>query len=392
MLTMFHSNPARIVNGNLLVDRKFHLGMLQNVRHIKTPIVSVHPQGQENEPIFDGVDLPYDQLGYGILTVQLDSRGRVLPSELSRMEGQIAVSRLVYGDSMGSPALCRKAKVPYVMILEYDLKTQVTVTASQVKSPLRKAVRAVRCAATYAATQVNDMRHAHSLHCNGYPIYDESRFFNQNRLLYLDSRMSADLLIDAAALRERCSARIGRPLRLLYSGRYEALKGATHAVRVALECMKLGLEFEMHCYGQGSQKGEMQVLAAQSRGNAKIVIHDVIPYPELAAQARTFDVFVCCHIQADPSCSYLESFGAGLPIVGFANRMWKRLSQESGVGFVAPMERPDLVARDVQKLAVDQQVLASMSEKALEFASAHLFERESLRRIDALNTAMNSLS
>ena len=40
MLTMVHANPARIVDGNLRVDRKFHIGMRSIVSKINVPIVS----------------------------------------------------------------------------------------------------------------------------------------------------------------------------------------------------------------------------------------------------------------------------------------------------------------------------------------------------------------
>lgn len=77
----------------------------------------------------------------------------------------------------------------------------------------------------------------------------------------------------------------------------------------------------MHCYGQGPLRGEMDRLAGQTAAHGQILIHDTIPYPELFERSRTFGLFVCCHVQGDPSCAYLETFGSGLPIVGYANRM-----------------------------------------------------------------------
>lgn len=82
------------------------------------------------------------------------------------------------------------------------------------------------------------------MHCNGYPMHDQSKWFNSNRLLYFDSRMSADLVIPEDGLDDRLSA-IGaanRPLRLLFSGRYDRVKGADDAVRVGIECGKRGLD------------------------------------------------------------------------------------------------------------------------------------------------------
>jgi colanic acid/amylovoran biosynthesis glycosyltransferase len=116
------------------------------------------------------------------------------------------------------------------------------------------------------------------------------------------------------------------PNQLLYSGRYEPMKGAHDAVLVAVECLRRGLNVEMHCYGQGNLRDAMERTAT---GWNRIHIHDPIPYPELVQLSQSFDLFVCCHVQGDPCCTCLESFGTGLPIVGYANRMWRRLCATS---------------------------------------------------------------
>ena len=124
--------------------------------------------------------------------------------------------------------------------------------------------------------------------------------------------------------------------------------------------------------------------------NKRIHIHDAVTYPQLVELARNFDVFVCCHIQNDPSCTYVESFGAGLPIVGYGNRMWRRLCEASKAGMWSKTGRPQLVARDLQRLAGDPVLLESMSSKARAFALEHCFENEFAKRTDALNNALRS--
>jgi colanic acid/amylovoran biosynthesis glycosyltransferase len=319
------------------------------------------------------------------MTVKVDRAQRPLPEEIPRLRDEISRGQLVYGGSLGSTEIARSLGVPYILILEYDLQTQITEAAVRVNGTLRRAVRAARCTWGYVTRSIPEMRKAHSLHCNGYPIYDATRRYNRNSVLYLDSRMSQDSIISGEDLAARLAAR-RRPLRMLFSGRYERMKGTDDAVRVAVECLRRGLDIEMHFYGQGSLRPQMESIAAQYPG--RIHVHDAVPYPELVILSRSFDVFVCCHIQSDPSCTYLESFGAGLPIVGYGNRMWKRLSEESGAGFVSPMGRPEKVADDVQRLLSDHDTLAAMSERALAFAQLHRYENEFAKRIAALNEAI----
>jgi glycosyltransferase involved in cell wall biosynthesis len=234
------------------------------------------------------------------------------------------------------------------------------------------------------------MRGAHSLHCSGFPIFDVARREGLKSLLYLDSRMSADMMMSHDGVYRRLSKHRGYALKLLYSGRYEPLEGALDAVQVAASCLKQGIDVEMHCYGRGSLAPQMRQIASRY-GGSRIVIHDAVPYHELVQIARGFDVFVCCRVQSDPSCTYLESMGAGLPIVGYANRMWERLREDSGAGFCSPMGKPHLVAKDIGRLA-HHAVLAAKSVAALEYARSHSHEIEHGKRIEALNQALEEVA
>jgi glycosyltransferase involved in cell wall biosynthesis len=290
---------------------------------------------------------------------------------------------------LGAPKLALALGVPYILVVEYDLRTHIVATTSETTNPLRRASRTARRAWRYFTVDIPEMRRAHSLHCNGYPVYEAAAPHNANRLLYLDSRMSEDMLISPDQLTARLASRTGRPLRLLYSGMYERMKGADDVIRVGLECLRRGLDIEMHCYGEGTLRTDMEALAATAARPGRIRINEAVPYPELVKIVREFDIFVCCHIQNDPSCTYLESLGAGLPIVGYQNRMWDGLCRHSGAGLLSHLGQPASVADDIQLLASDHEMLAAMSVNALTFARKHCYEREFARRIDALNAALS---
>jgi glycosyltransferase involved in cell wall biosynthesis len=388
-ILMAHNNIARVENGRFQVDRKFLVGMRRYAELIRAPLITVHPEATGDTPIMDRVEAPCSELPFKVMTVKVDGWGRTLPADIPRLRDAISASVLVYGWGLSAAKLAAQLNVPYILVLEYDLGTQIVATTSQTANPLRRANRAVRCAWRYFTVEVPEMRRAQSLHCNGYPIYQAVRSHNPSRLLYLDSRLSEDMLISPQQLAARLASRVGRPLRLLYSGRYERMKGVDDAIRVAIECLRRGLDVEMYCYGQGSLRADMEALAATAARPDRIHINDSVPYPELVKIAQTCDVFVCCHIQSDPSCTYLESLGAGLPIVGYDNRMWRSLCRDSRAGYSSRLGRPGAVADAVQRLASDHQILAAMSAKAREFAQAHCYEREFAKRIDALNAAVS---
>ena len=386
MLTMIHNNNVRIDNGVFRADRKFHVGMLEYARKIRAPIVTVNPERSPGmqEPM-DMVDVPCDELPYEVMTLKTNTAMQLLPEEAKRLHDQIARSTLIYGRGWDSAKMARDLGIPYILMLEYDLLTEISASTTQVSSIVRKAVRTARIAWHHYTVHIPDVRGAHRVHCNGYPVFEDSKRINPETMLYLDSRLLADFIISEDALERRLAERKGRPLRLLFSGRFELIKGAVDVLRVGLACLKRGLDIEMHCYGQGSLRPEMDRLATEASARGKIHIHDPVTYPQLVELSQGFDVFVCCHIQNDPSATYLESFGSGLPIVGYGNRMWRRLQEESQVGFWSPMHHPDRVADDIQKLISDDAMLATMSRRARQFAVDHMFEKEYELRTDDLN-------
>ena len=383
MLTMLHPNAA-IIEGNILrIDRKFLLGMGAYANNISIPIATVHPEAKPESFIMDLVSVPLSELPYLVLVLKTDRSGELPPLERARLQSQLAKSRLVYGGGFGSSRFCREHGIPQIRVLETDLRSQIVVSTSAVSSPLRKFVRCIRIISSYLQ-DIYSLSKAARLHCNGYPAYFETRFFNTDRLLYLDSRMSMADIISEADLERRLASNVNRPLRLLFSGRFEPLKGAVDCVRVGIECLRMGVDIEMHCFGQGSQSNEMKHLANES-GCGKIYVHDAISFPELVERSREFDIFVCCHIQSDPSCTYLESFGSALPIVGYSNRMWRHLQRHSGVGSTAPIGNYKLLAAHVKKYSIERDSLGQHSTLARAFAVEHCFESEFKKRTDDIN-------
>ena len=388
MLTMMHHNVARVERGSLFIDRKFHLGMQNYVAAVAQPIVSIHPESDRSEMTMDMVEVPLTELGYSVIAINRGSDATKAIADASRMVEQIRASQLVYGGGLGSEAICTDLKIPQIAVLEYDFATQIKISTSYVVSPLRKAARAMKVSIDHVKN-IGNLRRSVGINCNGYPVFDATAKYNSNRVLYLDSRMYQSLVISREALEARLLRPSAAPLKLLFSGRYDPIKGALDAVRVGLACLEQGLDVELHCYGQGIQRDEMSRLASQPSARDRIHIHDAVTYPELVEIARDFDIFVCCHVQADPSCTYLESFGSGLPIVGYANTMWRRLSEESQAGLCSPLNNPQRVVDDIKRLTADVGLRNALSRRARDFALAHAFEPEFKLRTDDINRMLD---
>jgi colanic acid/amylovoran biosynthesis glycosyltransferase len=388
MLTMFHPNAALIEGDHFVVDRKFLTGMQHYVKGIKGPLATVHPKLTAAETIMDRVSVPLRSLPYAVSVIEADWRWQPLPHEAARLRELVANTKLAYYGFFDVSALCKQHGVAEVLMLEFDLLTNLRVNTVEAVGPLRKLVGGARTVCDFVSL-IPAVKRAASVQCNGFPVYAEMAHFNPRRLLYLDSRMSSDSIIDESALRQRLASRDPGKLRLLFSGRYAAMKGAVDVVRVGLEALGQGLDIELHTYGQGPQGDEMRSLAAASQG--RIQVHDVVPFPTLVELSRGFDVFVCCHVQSDPSCTYLESFGSGLPIVGYANRMWRGLRRAANLGVESPLHQPGQVVEALRMYLSQPQRLQADSLAARNFAREHNFEAEFGKRIDDLNAVLDRL-
>lgn len=227
---------------------------------------------------------------------------------------------------------------------------------------------------------------ADGLQVNGYPAWDQYSSLNDNTLLYLDNRISADLLAspdDMAARKARL--RDGAPLQIVHSGRLERIKGSQGLTAIARGLRDRGVRFDLHVFGTGSLEADLaREIAAEELH--QVHLHGSVDFAdELVPFCRAKgDLFLSLHLQSDPSCTYVESFGCGLPILGYSNRMWTRLQRDSGAGWVAPLRDIGAVVDRLVHLDGARGEICAASDKARDFAAAHLFETEFARRLDQL--------
>lgn len=391
-MLMVHNNEAIVEGGQFLVDRKFHDGLSFMVTQMGERITTVNPRWTKRLPIMDMVRIPMEQLPYNVLLVDFAGNGELTSQSRSALEQEIARARLVIGQSFGSGEIARRLNVPYVALVEYDLATQLVVGTAQLTNPFHKWARSLRIMLDYFTRQVHDLKGAAAVHCNGYPIYHASRPLSDNRLLYLDSRLLSSSVIAPSQLETRLLLSATRPLRLLYSGRFAPMKGVIDVVKAVIECQRNGVDVELSLFGQGDDRGKIEALIGEAPRPHKIQVHEPVEFAVLMNIAKEHDAFVCCHVQSDPSCSYVESMGAGLPIVGYDNRMWMELQRQSEAGLVVRMHDIGALVEAIALLAQDHDLLAVLSRKARKFAAAHCFEAETNKRIVSMREVLSPIT
>ena len=279
--------------------------------------------------------------------------------------------------------VCLEANVPCIYISEYTLQTRKQIVAVEEAQPIKRLWRS-RWEERQERKQLEGIQKADGLQCNGTPTYDVYQKLCPKTLLFFDTRITEDMLVTFSELDQRTAyLRENKPLRLVFSGRLNKMKGADHLLDVARELKQLKIPFELYISGRGDLETNMHERIA-TEGLTDCV--KMLGVPDFKSEFFPFvkgniDLFICCHRQGDPSCTYIETMSCGVPIVGYANEAFEGMVRQSQSGWLVAMNQPKLIAKKVAELNINRDEIKTMSYKAIEFARKHTFEKTYEARI-----------
>lgn len=382
LLVMYAPAPVIDEGATLRLDGKFVTGMAAHCALWPGPVRCLLRRGAVDIPFgaasHAAADLPFEP-------VLLAPGEPVGPAHVVGAAAVFAVADMA--DALHLPGLARAAGAKLVYTLEYTLATRLQIVRLDAA---RSAPRRLWSAGWNLRQEVRRrraIRAADGLQASGYAAYDGYRGLNPRTLLYLDGRMRPGLLAtpeEMAARRDRLLA--GAPLRLIHSGRLEPMKGAQDLVPIMAALRDAGVAASLDVYGVGSLRERIAADAAAAGLGAALRLHAAVDFEtELAPLTRTgADVFLSCHRQSDPSCTYVEAMGCGLTVAGYANGMWAPMAADAGAGAVAPLGDAAALARRIIALDRDRPGLVEACARSLAFARAHDFPSEYVRRMDHL--------
>jgi len=314
----------------------------------------------------------------------------VLPLGSAAMRESLRGAALIVGGAdyrlNGSAKFCRDINVPYVFNSEYTLRTRWQIAKAERNDTLRFA-RRLAWEWQQERAFLQEVKLASGAQCNGTPTYDAYEPHAKSALLYFDTRTEQDMLATPEQLTRKAQRRsTGGPLRLLFSGRLSPMKGADHLPAVARELVAQGVDFQLDICGAGPCEAQMRAEVAEAGLGERVRFRGVLDFHRelVPLVCDEIDLFVCCHRQGDPSCTYLETLACGVPIAGYANEAFVGLLQRVDAGWQAPIDDARALARAIARLLHDggADQLTRKSERALAFAKLHTFETTFERRIE----------
>jgi colanic acid/amylovoran biosynthesis glycosyltransferase len=359
---------------------KFVSGMQAYMEHWDGPVtLLIEPDENAHSVNLDDVWVRMDELPFKVVLTRFDSE----QAKKTMTEAGVVMGGTDHRMNHAA-ATCARAGVPFVLVTEYSLPTRLQIVDADDPVFWRR-WRRRQWAVGQEKAIVATIRQAAGLQCNGTPTYDAYRELNGNTLLYFDSRVSQQMIPPEPGLAgRRFPFGPQRPIRLAFSGRLTAMKGADHLVKVAVALRELGVPFRMDIFGDGPLATSMaQEIKTHGLGS-DVILGGVLDFAsELMPRMRSeIDLFVCCHRQGDPSCTYLETLGCGVPIVGYANEAFAGLLRLCDGGRSVPMDDWKALAAEIARLSGNTEKLLSLAQAGLEFARSHSCESEFLARMN----------
>ncbi|MBN2631471.1 MAG: glycosyltransferase family 4 protein [Rhodobacteraceae bacterium] len=361
----------RLPDGRLRLDVKFVEGMRLHKALWQGDLAVLLWEGGQ---IPFGADYRPEDLGFEAITLD---RGAALPMDLLAQFDAISAS----GDMAETLDLAGPGRTPVHYSIEYTLGTRLAIVALDRHLSLPRKVWSMIWNLRVERRRRAAFRRAAGVQANGYPAFHAYRALNPSTILYLDGRMRSSMMATPGEMAARANrALAGGGLRLVHSGRLEPMKGAQDLIPVARGLCAQGVDFTLDIFGTGSLEGEIRSGLAGMESRVRLhapVDFETALVPWMRANA---DVFLSCHRQSDPSCTYLESMGCGVPVVGYDNAMWQGMQADSGAGWLVPLGKTAAMATEIARLAHSPAEVAQHAARALDFAQHHDFETEFSRR------------
>lgn len=209
----------------------------------------------------------------------------------------------------------------------------------------------------------------------------------RDNLLYLDGRMTPELFATETEMAAR-EAHLagGGPLRMVYSGRLETMKGAQDLVPVARRLAEMGVDFTLDVFGSGALEAEVSNGIKTLPDPSRVRMHGAVDFEKqlVSFTRQQADIFLGCHRQSDPSCTYIEAMGCGVAVVSYDNRMWQRLNGEAQAGWGTPLGDVSGMADQIARIARDRGLIVRAARNAWAFSQTHGFLPEFQMRMEHL--------
>lgn len=365
MLSVLAEPFTRYQGDIYLTDRTLQ-SLAETTKHMELLVTS--SQGVQE---YEGSILPHN----------LDKINNYLPS--SDVYSELATPELikkVTPDIISTLATSRvrwleEQSVPVVYSVENTSKTRLDIYYSQSNLSFLDKARIYVGEIKHEKRFKQTIRKAAGIEINGDGAYTHYGRINPHTIRYYDHRIYQH---DLDNIQLPKHPKNGSALTVAFSGRWIAIKGTDLFLEIAAQTYALNPDIQFVIMGDGEYRDLVQEYRYPNLQNLGFIKFD----PEWKKYVRDYvDIMLLPHRQGDPSCTYFESLGMGVPVVGFSNDTLTPLV-ERGVGWEFSRFDVSAVAQKIVELNRDYAQVTQRALQAHKFMSDKSFEKTNRMRAE----------
>lgn len=149
------------------------------------------------------------------------------------------------------------------------------------------------------------------------------------------------------------------PLRLIYVGRAEPMKGPHDWIDVLGRLAEAGVDFRAQWLGDGSERPAMRARAQEAGLQDRVDLPGFVSDRTTILEAlRDAHVLLFCHLTPESPRCLIEALVSGTPIVGYDSAFPRDLIAAHGGGLLVPQGDRIALAKGIAGLAADRTLLA----------------------------------
>jgi glycosyltransferase involved in cell wall biosynthesis len=161
-------------------------------------------------------------------------------------------------------------------------------------------------------------------------------------------------------------ARLGQgPLRLVYVGRADPMKGPLDWVSVLERAAAMGVDFRASWLGDGSERPEMLARVARAGLQEKVDLPGFVSdRTRVLAEMRGAHAFLFCHLTPESPRCLVEALASGCPLVGYDSAYPRDVIATHGGGVLVTRADVEALARELATLSRSRDRLTDLIRAA----------------------------
>lgn len=181
--------------------------------------------------------------------------------------------------------------------------------------------------------------------------------------------------------------RAGAPLRVLYVGRAEMMKGPLDWLAALDGLRQRGVDFQAEWIGDGAMMPEMR-LRIEALGLAgRVELRGFVSDRARVIEAyRAAHVFLFCHLTPESPRCLIEALISGTPLIGYEGGFAQDLIAAHGGGLLEPQRDTTSLSDSLAELAGDRSSLAALIGRAAQDGAPFTDEMVFRHRCDLIKT------